>query len=84
VEWNMTLVLGNEHNHTYEMPCTTQRSRKSTTDIECILATKNGWIPINSNHFVKPKRYAKRGNMPTGKCIKTSNCFEPLSHFDTP
>jgi hypothetical protein len=67
------------------MPCTTQRSHESTTDIECTPATKNGRISINSNHFVKPKIYAKCGNMLTGKCIKTSNCFEPLSDFnDTP
>jgi len=69
----------------YKMPCTAQRNRKSTTNIECVPATKNRWIPINSNHFVKPKRYATCGNMPTSKCIKTSNCFEPLSDFnDTP
>jgi hypothetical protein len=78
-ELNMTLVVRSEHNHRYEVPCTTQRSRESTTNIECIPATKNGWSPINSSHFVKPKRYAEYGNMPTSKRIKTSNCFEPLS-----
>jgi len=50
----MTLVLGSEHNHMYEMPCTTQRSRESTTHIKCIPAAKNGWIPINSNFMVTP------------------------------
>ena len=81
----MTLVLGSEHNHRYEMPCTTQRSCESTTNTECIPGTKNRWIPIDSNYFLKPRIYAKCGNMLTSKRKKTSNYFEPLSNFnDTP
>jgi hypothetical protein len=44
-EWNTNLVLRSGHNHMYEMPCTTQRSRKSTTNIECMPANQKQMDP---------------------------------------
>jgi hypothetical protein len=76
-----TSVVGRAHSDRYKMQCTTQRSRGLIPNIECIPATRNGWIPTDSNDFVKPRRYAKCVNMPSGSHMKSPHCCKTLSNF---
>jgi hypothetical protein len=66
----------------YVTSCTKQESGESKTNIECISVNNSEVTPVNLNYFVTPKTYAKWGNMPSGKHMKTSNHFEPLSNFN--
>ena len=76
-----TSAFGSEHFHRYETSHSTYRGYESSSNIESIQGPNNGWIPKIPNQFMKPRKYTKYGNMPTGEYIKTSNRFEPLSNL---
>jgi len=62
------------------MPHSIHRGCELSSNIVNIQGSNNGWIPKIPNQFMKPRKDTKHGNMPTGKYIKTSNRFEPLSN----
>jgi len=66
-------AFGSKLIHRYETSHSTYRGYELSSNIESIQGPNNRWIPKIPNQFMKPRKYTKYGNMPTGEYIKTSN-----------